>query len=170
MLLRSSSIWKRTAKSMGFELCDETCKVLKQRFVTGVIEVCTSCVPWSHSQGRSNYQSPRFLLPLTWQVCAEDPRLWRIITNLKTRRKRRTRSRLVFTTFYDNRNQQHAIAPVGVACVYTCCQDRAPALTINTSSQHDTDINWLLTILLCCSLSCKVRKNQVELVTLLPQL
>lgn len=85
-------------------------------------------------------------------------------------RKRRTRSRLVFTTFYDNRNQQHDIAPVGVAYGYTCCHDRAPALTINTSSQHDADINWLLTILLCCSLSCKVRKNQVELVTLLPQL
>ena len=37
-------------------------------------------------------------------------------------------------------------------------------------SQHEVHIKWLLTVLLCCPLSCEVRKNQVELVTLSPQL
>ena len=46
MLLRSSSIWKRAAKSICFELCVETWNILKQRFV----RLAYLCLPHKHAR------------------------------------------------------------------------------------------------------------------------
>ena len=109
---------------------------------------------------------------LTSRACMRDRGSiwWAPVMNLQIRRKRRTKGCDPYYLLW-NRYQQHAISPVSVACGLYFCQARALALTMNIScSQLEVHIKWLLTLLLCCPLFCEARKNQVELVTLLPQL
>ena len=109
---------------------------------------------------------------LTSRACTRDRGSiwWAPVMNLQTRGKRRTKG---CDPYY------LLLKQISTTCYLTCerclclyfCQARALALTINIScSQLEVHIKWLLTLLLCCPLFCEARKNQVELVTLLPQL